>query len=196
MSPLNPISLNRVRESLTLTAKISRLSVMVRAVGVCLLLALGLTGPSARAEIKPGDLFPAMDPTNLVGGALPATAGKVALVDFCASWCAPCKESFPFYAQLHADYAARGFVIIAVSVDQNPAAFDAFVKKMAPPFPTLRDKGQQLVSEVKVPAMPTCYLIGPDGRVRFVHQGFHGAGTGRDIRQEIDSLFAKISLSP
>ena len=156
------------------------------------LLALGIFIPtSGHAEIKPGDSFPTLDSTLLTGGPVPATSGKVTLVDFWASWCAPCKESFPSYAQLQTDYASRGLVIVAVSVDQNAAAFDAFVKKMAPAFATLRDKNQQLVREVKVPAMPTCYLLGRDGRVRFVHQGFHGAGTEHDIRQEIDLLLTE-----
>lgn len=157
------------------------------------LLALG--APALHADLKPGDLFPALDQTTLVGGVLPDTAGKVTLVDFWASWCAPCKESFPFYGQLHADYAARGLRIVAVSVDQNEAVFAAFVKRMSPPFTTLRDRDQQLVRQVKVPAMPTCYLIGRDGRVHFFHQGFHGAETEELIRREIDSLLAEIPPS-
>jgi len=156
-----------------------------------LALAFGLLG-MAQAEIKTGDTFPSLQPATLSGN-IPVTNGKVTLVDFWASWCAPCKESFSAYAQLHADYTARGLVIVAVSVDQNQSAFEAFVKRMAPAFPTVRDKDQQLVREVKVPAMPTCYLIGRDGHVRFIHQGFHGAVTERDIRHEIDTLLTENS---
>ena len=146
---------------------------------------------SGRAEIQVGDKFPPLDAFAFAGGPLPATAGEVTLVDFWASWCAPCKASFPVYAQLHADYRRRGLVIVAVSVDENQATFDAFVKRQSPPFATLRDKTHQLVSRVKVPAMPTCYLLGRDGRVRFVHHGFHGADTELAIRRVIDSLLAE-----
>ena len=146
---------------------------------------------SGRAEMQVGEKFPPLDAFAFAGGPLPATAGEVTLVDFWASWCDPCKKSFPTYAQLHADYRSRGLVIVAVSVDENQATFEAFVKKQAPPFATLRDKARQLVSRVKVPAMPTCYLLGRDGRVRFVHQGFHGAETDRKIRREIDFLLAE-----
>jgi len=154
-----------------------------------LLLCLGLTGGCT--ELKVGEEFPPLDAITWEGGAPPVLAGKVTLVDFWASWCAPCKASFPAYAQLHADYRARGLVIVAVSVDENRAKFAAFVQQQAPPFTTLRDQNHQLVSLVKVPAMPTCYLLGRDGRVRFVHQGFHGAETEQHLRQEIDALLAE-----
>ena len=146
---------------------------------------------NGRAEIKVGDSFPALDARELEGGALPVTTGKVTLIDFCASWCAPCKASFSTYAQLYAKYQPRGLIIVAVSVDENESAFTSFVKKEAPPFATLRDVAHQLVSQVKVPAMPTCYLLGRDGRVRFIHQGFHGAETDQKLRREIDALLAE-----
>jgi thiol-disulfide isomerase/thioredoxin len=120
----------------------------------------------------------------------------VVLVDFWASWCAPCKASFPAYAKLQADYAGRGLVIVAVSVDENAGRFAAFVKKFDPSFITLRDKSQELVRQVRVPAMPTCYLLGRDGRVRYLHEGFHGADTERELREEIDALLAEPNSPP
>jgi thiol-disulfide isomerase/thioredoxin len=139
------------------------------------------------AQVKPGDVFPALAPAEL-DGALPVMAGRVLLVDFWASWCAPCRASFPAYARLQAAYAARGLVILAVSVDQTPSAYAAFVRKMNPPFPTVRDRNQVLVRKFDVPAMPSSYLIGRDGTVRFVHAGFYGDRTERELRQEIESL--------
>ena len=149
-----------------------------------------LTGAPVRAEIKTGDVFPALAIAGLAGGTAPATAGHVVLVDFWASWCAPCKASFPALAKLHADYAARGVVIVAVSVDEKPADFAAFVKKWSPPFAVLHDRGQQLVRTVRVPAMPTTYLLDRAGRVRFLHQGYHGESTDRELRAELDQLLA------
>ena len=158
--------------------------------GLLLLLA-ALSGLGAGVQV--GDVFPALPTAATAGAEPPAVVGQITLVDFWASWCAPCKESFRSYAQMHADYRSRGLVIVAVGVDEKQEAFDAFVKKIAPPFIVVRDKDQQLVRQVKVPAMPTCYLIGRDGRVRFMHQGFFGAETDRLVRKEIDSLLAEKS---
>jgi len=146
---------------------------------------------SAKAETRVGDPFPVLAKSDLSGGDVPSTEGKVALVDFWASWCAPCKASFPAFGRLHAEFAGRGLVIVAVSVDEKPAAFTAFVRKYQPPFATLLDGGHKLVEALRVPAMPTSYLIGRDGRLRFVHAGFHGAVTEQELHSQIESLLAE-----
>jgi thiol-disulfide isomerase/thioredoxin len=148
----------------------------------------------ASAAVKVGDAFPPLTTpgvAGLAGAKVPDTAGKIVLVDFWASWCAPCKASFPMMAKLHADYAARGVAIVAVGIDEKPTAAEGFIKKLAPPFPALHDRQQKLVRQVAVPAMPTSYLLGPDGRVRFIHQGFHGDATEREIRRHLDALLAE-----
>lgn len=148
----------------------------------------------ARAQIKTGDVFPAPAAhgvVNLAGGDLPATQGRIVLVDFWASWCAPCKASFPMMARLQKDYAARGFTVIAVGIDEKPVLATAFWKKMAPPFPTLHDPAQTLVQKVVPPTMPTSYLVDREGRVRFIHNGFHGDATERELRKQIDTLLAE-----
>ena len=148
----------------------------------------------ARADIKIGDTFPALAPAGVVaisGNAVPATAGQVVLIDFWASWCGPCKASFPSLAKIHTDLAPRGLVLLAISVDEKPAAAAAFAKKLAPPFATLHDREQQLVKAVGVPTMPTSYLLDRTGKVRFVHDGFHGAATEKLLRSQIETLLAE-----
>ena len=165
---------------------VRRTSLLTSAATLLLLLA-----PAARAELKVGDAFPALAAAGLTGGVVPATAGHVTIVDFWASWCAPCKASFPAYARLAADFAARGLVLVAVSVDDRAADYETFLKKWHPPFTTLRDTHKQLVTAVKVPAMPTSYLLGRDGRVRFIHTGYHGAATEQEMRAQIETLLAE-----
>ncbi len=146
---------------------------------------LGIFGLPAQAQIAVGDAFPNLATAQLVG-ALPATAGKVLVVDFWASWCAPCKASFPALAQLHADYASRGVVIIGVSEDDQPRAYDSFIKKLAPPFVTVRDAEHKLARAVKPPAMPTTYVIDRSGRVLHVFTGYHGPDSEKALRAALD----------
>ena len=143
------------------------------------------------AQVAPGSVFPPLADAGLTGGALPDTTGKVMLVDFWASWCAPCKASFPVYSRIQADYAGRGLVILAVSVDDDASSYAAFVARHHPLFPTIHDARHKLVSAVQVPTMPTSYLIDRTGRVRFMHAGFHGDSTERQLRTEIEALLSE-----
>lgn len=164
---------------------------VICAVGRRATIALLALATFARAQTTVGDAFPSLADAELAGGELPAIEGKVVLVDFWASWCAPCKASFPAMAKLHADYAARGLVIVAVSVDEKAAAYAGFLKKMKPPFATLWDERHQLVRQVNLPAMPTSYLLGRDGRVRLVYRGFHGAASESELRKNIEILLGE-----
>jgi thiol-disulfide isomerase/thioredoxin len=139
------------------------------------------------AQVTKGSAFPPLADQG-VSGTLPQTVGKVTLVDFWASWCAPCKASFPAYSSLQQDFASKGLVIVAVSVDDDPASYASFVAKHKPLFPTVHDAQHKLVAEVQVPTMPTSYLIDRSGKVRFVHAGFHGDSTERELRAEITAL--------
>lgn len=143
----------------------------------------------ARGDIGVGDVFPSLDQAGLAGK-LPDTAGKIVLVDFWASWCAPCKASFPALARLHEEYGPRGLVVVAVGVDEKESAYAAFLKKQNPPFAAPHDATQKLVSTVRVPTMPSTYLVDRSGHVRLVHRGFQGKETERELRQQIEALLS------
>ena len=145
---------------------------------------------SAQAQLKAGDVFPQLADAQLTGD-VPATAGKILIVDFWASWCAPCKASFPALGKIAAEYAARGVVLVGVSVDEKASAYAAFVKKQAPPFVTVHDARQKLVAAVQVPAMPTTYLIGPDGKIRSLHAGYHGEPSDLELRAGLDAILTE-----
>jgi len=156
-----------------------------------LALCLALSVP-AFAQLKSGQPFPDLKGYALEG-TLPACAGQVVLVDFWATWCAPCKASFPAYADLQRELAPRGFSPLAVSIDKTAAPYNEFLKRFNPPFTTVRDGSQKLIADVKVPAMPTSYLIDRKGVVRSVHSGYHGESTVKALREEIVRLLEEKS---
>jgi thiol-disulfide isomerase/thioredoxin len=139
------------------------------------------------AALKKGDTLPNLDAFKLEGN-VPRTGGQVVLLDFWASWCGPCKESFPQMDKLNKQYAGRGLVIVAVSVDEHRENMERFVKSMNVSFATVRDAQQKLVAAADVQSMPTSFLIDRAGKVRFVHSGFHGEQTVREYRAEIETL--------
>jgi thiol-disulfide isomerase/thioredoxin len=124
-------------------------------------------------------------------GTVPDLSGKVVLLDFWASWCAPCKASFPAMADLQKRFADRGLVILAVSVDDDARAYSRFVERQKPPFTTVRDSGHKLVASLSAPAMPTSFLVDRRGIVRFRHEGFHGESTIQSYTQQIEQLLAE-----
>jgi thiol-disulfide isomerase/thioredoxin len=103
---------------------------------------------------------------------LTAHQGKVVIVDFWASWCVPCRRSFPWLNAMHDKYGRDGLVIIGVNLDQERAAADEFLAEYPPRFSIVYDKTKELAKEYGVVAMPSSYLIGRDGVIRKRHYGF------------------------
>ena len=103
---------------------------------------------------------------------LTAYEGKVVIVDFWASWCVPCRRSFPWMNTMHDEYADDGLVIIAVNLDQERAAAEEFLAEFPPKFKIIYDETKDLARSFDVMAMPTSYLIGRDGQQIERHFGF------------------------
>lgn len=138
------------------------------------------------APPKVGDAFPDLATFHLEG-TVPDLRNKVVLVDFWASWCGPCKRSFPVMKELHEKFGPRGFVVLAVSLDRQKPSMEAFVKKEAPPFAIARDAQGSLAEALGVEAMPTSFLVGADGKVIAVHSGFDGESTRKKYIVEIEA---------
>jgi thiol-disulfide isomerase/thioredoxin len=103
---------------------------------------------------------------------LAAYRGKVVYLDFWASWCGPCKLSFPYMERMASYYSHNKFVVIAVNVDHSRSSADAFINQLAVTIPVIFDPKGLIARKYNVTAMPTSVLIGKDGRIRYVHQGF------------------------
>jgi cytochrome c biogenesis protein CcmG, thiol:disulfide interchange protein DsbE len=101
--------------------------------------------------------------------------GKIVLVDFWASWCEPCRHSFPWLNAMQAKYGDRGLVIIGVNVDRDRAAAERFLRDVPAAFRIVYDPAGALASRYDVPGMPSSYVIGPNGDVVGRHIGFRNA---------------------
>jgi cytochrome c biogenesis protein CcmG/thiol:disulfide interchange protein DsbE len=101
--------------------------------------------------------------------------GKVVYVDFWASWCAPCRVSFPILDALGAKHGAQGFAVVGVNQDDAAKDRDAFMKRVRVKFTLVEDGDHKIAKAYDVKAMPSGYLIDRKGTVRYVHAGFDGS---------------------
>lgn len=139
---------------------------------------------------REGAVLPDLQSYSLEGE-LPELEGKVVLLDFWASWCLPCKASFPAMDELYEKYEDNGFVVVAVSVDQSPKARDRFLEQLAPSFVTLGDREHRLVAATGLKVMPTSYLIDRYGRIAFVHEGWRGEASKAEMEERIVELLGE-----
>jgi thiol-disulfide isomerase/thioredoxin len=98
--------------------------------------------------------------------------GKVVIVDFWASWCVPCRRSFPWLNEMHARYGDKGLVIIGVNLDASRAEAEDFLREYPARFFIHYDDDKTLAKEFDVMAMPMSYVFGRDGRQITRHFGF------------------------
>lgn len=142
----------------------------IRATGAAALLPLSRGAQAG----EPAPLFslPGADGTV----SLEALRGKVVLVDFWASWCAPCKQSFPWLSQLQARLGPRGLQVVALNLDREREAADAFLRELQPrlsaPLLVAYDSAGETPRRYRVRGMPTSVLVGADGQVLLHHAGF------------------------
>lgn len=145
----------------------------------------------ASAATKIGDAFPDLASFKLEGKLPDSLNGKIVMVDFWASWCGPCKETFPAMNDLQKKYGDRGLVIIAINEDEKSSDMRDFLKDNPAAFVVVRDAEQKLVAKAGIQTMPSSFMLDESGKVRFAHSGYHGAETRKQYEQEINSLMKK-----
>jgi cytochrome c biogenesis protein CcmG, thiol:disulfide interchange protein DsbE len=112
--------------------------------------------------------------------------GRVVYLDFWASWCGPCRQSFPWMETMKSTYGAQGLEIITVNLDRDRADADRFLKQFHPTFDLRFDPKGELAEQYKVQGMPSSVLIDRHGVTRFMHVGFRpvdGATYEAQLRQ-------------
>jgi thiol-disulfide isomerase/thioredoxin len=158
-----------------------------------IVLAAGMLLCTAVQAAEVGEPAPAFSGEPLQSGAavsLEQFRGKIVYLDFWASWCGPCRHSLPWLSQMRSDYAARGFEVIAVNVDEQPQDGLDFLKKYPVTYPTVRDAEGRIAHLYDVKTMPMSYLIDRQGVVRLVHQGFNKKDTPQ-LRAAVTQLLGE-----
>lgn len=137
-----------------------------------LFLSIGLNDAIA---IDVGQAVPVCGTTTLINRSqinFQSLRGQVVYVDFWASWCGPCAQSFPFMNRLHSALQDKGLHIVAINVDENTDDAEQFLKNQPAKFKVALDSDNQCAKNFDVRAMPSTYLIDRKGIVRHVHLGF------------------------
>jgi peroxiredoxin len=121
------------------------------------------------------------------GSKLAVEKGKVVIVDFWATWCEPCKKSFPKYQELYVKYKASGLEILAISVDDEKKEIPDFIRTYGAKFPVGWDEGHRIADCFKPSNMPSAYVIDKNGVVKYVHTGYRD-GEEKELEKEIKEL--------
>jgi thiol-disulfide isomerase/thioredoxin len=98
--------------------------------------------------------------------------GKVVYVDFWASWCGPCRRSFPWMAEMQRKYGPSGFEVVAVNVDRKRADAERFLDSTPASFTVVYDSAGAAPGAWSVKAMPSSFVVDANGNVAFVENGF------------------------
>lgn len=135
--------------------------------------------------------FPAPDFTlqDLSSGTfrLSDLRGKTVLLDFWATWCAPCKQSIPRYMKMQKRLGAKGFVVVGVDEGEAPEIVSAYVKAHGMNYRVLLDPHAGLFRDYGARGLPAVFLIDAQGNVRGKWEGFDAA-TGVDVERATDVL--------
>jgi thiol-disulfide isomerase/thioredoxin len=121
---------------------------------------------------------------------LDSLRGRVVYVDFWASWCAPCRASFPWMAALAQRYRARGLEVVAIDLDKDRALADAFLAQHPAPFRVAFDPYGGSARAFGVTAMPSSFVVSKDGTVLLRHAGFD-LGRTADVVSRIEEALAQ-----
>ena len=121
---------------------------------------------------------------------LHAFQGRVIYLDFWASWCGPCRQSFPWMEILKDTYGPQGLEVVAVNLDSDRADADKFLSQFHPTFELRFDPKGDLAELYKVQGMPSSMLIDRHGVTRFTHVGFRPVD-GRLYEAQVRELLAE-----
>jgi peroxiredoxin len=127
-----------------------------------------LLGEPSSDPVAPGRPAPGFSLPPVTGGPsldLASLRGRVVLLNFWATWCKPCEEEMPAMERLHRTLAGESFTLVAVSVDEDPEAIEAFRTRLGLSFPILRDADKRVAASYTTFRYPESFLIDRDGKI-------------------------------
>jgi thiol-disulfide isomerase/thioredoxin len=116
--------------------------------------------------------------------------GQVIYLDFWASWCGPCRKSFPWMNAIQQQYQQQGLVVISVNVDSEKALAEQFLTEVPANFSVFYDPKGKVARKFKLRGMPSSYLIDRNGKMVSAHAGFSDRKKEK-YEQEIKKLLSK-----
>ena len=153
---------------------------LITNISVCIGIFLG---PYAYAQKAPVFELPGDNHTI----SLEKLKGKVVYLDFWASWCHPCRKSFPWMNDMHSRYDSKKFTIIAVNLDTSKADALKFLQKTPAKFNIAYDPEHTVAGKYNLKGMPSSYLIDKKGTLVFAHKGYR-EGDKNEIENKIRKL--------
>jgi thiol-disulfide isomerase/thioredoxin len=152
-----------------------------------------VAGAAGAAEFKPwtGGPAPSLELQDLRGRThrLADYRGKVVVLAFWATWCEPCREEMPALQRLGETLANRPFAVLAVNLAEPLSRIERFLEVVPVTYPLLRDRDESSARAWGLRFLPTAYVLGKDGAVRWVVSGEHdwnGAATRARLAELLD----------
>lgn len=166
-----------------MTDSVARIALMIA-------LTIGLASTGSTVQAQPTFQLPVLGSQENLS--LSELQGKVVYVDFWASWCTPCLQSFPALDRLYQRYKQQGLQVVAINLDENLTDAKAFLQRNPVSFPILVDREKTSPQAFKVAAMPTGFLLDQSGTVQWVHKGFKSGDEAR-LASQIEQLLQESS---
>ena len=113
--------------------------------------------------------------------------GDVVMVNFWASWCAPCRQEMPLLEDLHNKYSDLGFVLLGVNVEEDSSKAADLLREIPVSFPILYDNTNKVTKLYDVVAMPSTVMVDRDGNMRYLHRGYL-PGYEKEYEKQIKEL--------